>query len=164
MRSVLALAGLIFACRSAPEEVVRLDGPGVVDRVAKMQAQVVVLNLWATWCDPCREEFPTFVDVGRRYRDRGVEVLFVSLDFPDEVPAVLAFLDQQGVSRPAYLREGKDHLFIDALHPRWSGVLPATFIYGPDRKRRFFWEGLVDGPTLEAAIETALSEAEGGSP
>lgn len=160
----LALVLVLAGCRSAGSadnspSLVPIDGPGVVGLVKASDAPAVVVNLWATWCAPCKEEFPTFVEVGRTYADRGVELHFVSLDFPEESGAALDFLKSQGAPLPSWLKKGKDHAFITALHSEWSGALPATFIYDSEGRLRSFFEGQVDRPTLVGAVEALLAPA-----
>ena len=118
---------------------------------------LTVVNFWATWCAPCIEEFPYFVQLGKDLADQGVEVFFVSMDFEDEKPAVKAFLAEQGYSSTSYLRTGKDHEFITAIHGEWTGVLPATFLYTQNGSLADFWQGTpVDYEALKERVLGAL--------
>ncbi len=63
--------------------------------LADFKGQVVVLNLWATWCHPCRTEMPTLAHLQSLYADKGVKVLAVSLDDPDKFEDVKSFIDVQ---------------------------------------------------------------------
>lgn len=137
-----------------------VDGPGVLKAVDEVSASAaVVVNFWATWCHPCREEFPMFVQTGQSYRRRGVKLMFVSMDFREDQKAVVEFLEKQGADLPSYLRTGKDHEFITTVHSPWSGALPATVVYGPKRKLRYFWEGIVKEEQLTKALDTLVAEA-----
>ena len=115
-------------------------------------AEVVVVNVWATWCAPCREEFPDLVRLGRTYQDRGVRLVLVSADFDDQVPAARSFLAKHGVDFVSYLKTGDDMAFIDALSPQWTGALPATVVYDGRGNRRWFHEGKADYATLERQV------------
>jgi thiol-disulfide isomerase/thioredoxin len=115
-------------------------------------AEVVVVNVWATWCAPCREEFPDLVRLGRTYRDRGLRLVLVSADFDDQVPAARAFLARHGVDYVSYLKTGDDMAFIDALSPQWTGALPATVVYDGRGNRTWFHEGKTDYATLERQV------------
>lgn len=141
----------------APEnaELRLVDG---TDLLAHIQGRdrVVVANFWATWCQPCKEEFPIFVKAAKKYHEH-VDVFFVSMDFPEERASALDFLKAQGASLPSFAKKGKDHEFIDAIHPRWSGALPATTIYDREHQLRYFWEGKVDEGTLTQALEALLA-------
>lgn len=164
----LILSALLPACRlpsaDAPEPLdrtgplIRVDGPQLVKEIRDAESPIVVLNLWATWCGPCKEELPSFVEVGKAYREKGVKLALVSLDFEEELDAALEFLKELDAELPSYAKQGKDHPFIQAIHTGWSGALPATLIYGPDRAVRYFWEGQIDRATLEDALDTLLAE------
>jgi len=120
-------------------------------------AALTVVNFWATWCAPCIEEFPHFVQLGKDLADQKVTVFFVSMDFEDEKPLVEAFLAEQGYSGTSYLRTGKDHVFIMGIHDEWSGVLPATFLYSQNGSLADFWQGTpVDYETLKERVLGAL--------
>ena len=101
----------------------------ILDAVRVSDSGVVLVNVWATWCLPCRKEFPDLVRLGRDYASRGLKVIFVSGDFETEKTQVVDFLSANGVSGNTYLKAGKDEEFIDAFDPAWSGALPATFLF-----------------------------------
>lgn len=127
--------------------------------IAGQDADAVVVNLWATWCMPCREEFPDFVKLGKAYAERRVRIVFVSLDFPENLDAVAAFLDDHGVTWPTYIKTaGGDEAFIDAFGERWSGALPATFVYDSTARERFFHEGKLSYRELEEQVSKLLEE------
>lgn len=120
-------------------------------------AALTVVNFWATWCAPCIEEFPYFIQLGKDLADQQVAVFFVSMDFEDEKPAVEAFLAEQGYSDLSYLRVGKDHEFITTIHDEWTGVLPATFLYRQNGSLADFWQGTpVDYEALKERVLQAL--------
>ncbi len=123
------------------------------------RGQVVVLNFWATWCGPCREEFPHLVRLHRELSARGLTVIAVSMDEQEDAPAAAAFLQQQGATFPSYIRGFEDFgRFVDAVDPEWSGALPSTFVF--NRKgglsRRFIGE--VSWEQLIAAVSPLLEE------
>jgi len=122
-------------------------------------ARLVVLNVWATWCIPCREEFPDLMRIHREYRDRGVRLMLVSADFDTELPAVRQFLAAQGVDFPTFIKNDQDMRFIDGLEPRWTGALPATFLYDGAGRKLWFHEGKVAYDTLNTRLKAALASA-----
>jgi thiol-disulfide isomerase/thioredoxin len=131
----------------------------ILDAVREPGAEVVLVNIWATWCAPCREEFPDLMRVNERYRDRGLRLVLVSADFPDQLPQARRFLAKQGVVSPSFLKTGDDMQFINAMDPRWSGALPATLIYDGRGTLRHFWEGQASFEKFEQNILDVLSEA-----
>jgi len=125
--------------------------------LASADVDVVLLNVWATWCVTCREEFPDLLRLRRDYRDRGVAVEFLSGDFPSHSADVSAFLRELEVDFPTYLKAGKDMELIEALHPEWSGALPATFVFARGGAVVQWWEGAASYETFAAAVEAALA-------
>ena len=120
-------------------------------------ARAVLLNVWATWCTPCREEFPYLLRLEREYRARGLRLVLVSGDFDSELPAVKRFLAAQGVGFLTYLKQDDDMRFIDGLDARWTGALPATLLYDGAGHRLWFHEGKAAYDTLKTRIEQVLA-------
>jgi peroxiredoxin len=111
--------------------------------------KVVVVNFWATWCGPCRHEIPDFNDVYSRYRNRGVEMLGISVDQSPESEV------------PPFLRTNPIQYPVLAGSPELTykyGVrgLPTTFII--DRSGRIAKRivGMTKAETLEAELEKLL--------
>jgi thiol-disulfide isomerase/thioredoxin len=125
-------------------------------------AAVTLVNVWATWCGPCREEFPAMLAAIERHKDDARLVLY-SADFDDQTSAVRAFLAERGVRDTVYLKTGDDTHFINTLHPDWSGALPATLVFDRAGELRAFWEGEADSARFEQAIVAAL-QPHGGTP
>ncbi|HOM98885.1 MAG TPA: TlpA disulfide reductase family protein [Acidobacteriota bacterium] len=125
--------------------------------IAEQRGRVVVVNFWATWCGPCREEFPELVDLGRKYMDRGVVLITVSMDEPQDEEAAEAFLEAQGVDDFAYIRAFLDfERFVNAVDPEWIGVLPATFVFDREGRLRFRHYGEAGRTELETEIQELL--------
>ena len=167
------VAALLGAC--GPTTSVRVEDVRVTPvRAADIQravhnagAKAVLVNMWATLCGPCREEFPGLVRVAHKYRDRGLTVMLVSADDNADMAAVKEFLAKQGVDFPAYIKAEKDQPFIDALDKRWTGALPATFIYDGAGKLCDFWEGSAPFNVFEQKVVEVLgkqAKQTGGNP
>ena len=112
------------------------------------QARIVAVNLWATWCIPCREEFPDLLQFRMEKQPAGFELLLVSTDLDPENDGTVAFLASMGVDFPSYLKEGDDQDFLDRLSPDWSGILPTT-IWFVDGELRLTHEGKLDTKKLD---------------
>src|SRR6185295_4363628 len=91
----------------------------------------LLVNYWATWCDPCRDEFPDLVKVDQDYRNKGLDFIAISLDdTADLKTAVPEFLRQVKATMPVYLLNVSDpEPVIVAIDKDWGGALPATFLY-----------------------------------
>ncbi len=103
------------------------DAATLVETVAALDKQVVVLNFWATWCGPCIAEFPELVRFDAEHAAEDVEVRFVSVDAPADLPAVRAFLDEHGVSDPSFLYTGQGDI-TSALAMGVGGAVPVTMV------------------------------------
>lgn len=142
----------------APVPIESIDAAGLVARVAALKGQVVLVNMWATWCEPCREEFPVFVALDGELRSRGLAVLSVSLDASSSLDtAVRPFLASLKVPFPCFIKApGDDDAFINAIDPAWSGALPATFVYDPAGRRIHSLFGQVTLDSLRDILTRAL--------
>lgn len=154
----LAVAATLAAGSPAPArvEIVPATAAEVLDAVRSSGAQVAVVNVWATWCIPCREELPDLLRFRRDHRDRGVALVLVSADFPDRIGEAREFLAEQGADFPSFLKSGPDQAFIDAFDPEWSGALPATFVYDAAGKRRLSLLKPLTYEALAAAVAPLL--------
>lgn len=120
----------------------------------------LLINFWATWCVPCREEFPDLVKIREQYADERFDFVTVSLDDISEIgKAVPDFLREQRATRmPAYLLHAVDDgAAINLVDATWQGELPATFLFDRDGKLVFKRKGRVKPVELRAAIEQVLS-------
>lgn len=121
-------------------------------------AAATLVNVWATWCGPCRDEFPALVALAERRREDGLRVLFVSADFEDQAPAARAFLAEHRAPGPWLIKGQKDMEFINGLDRRWTGALPATLVFDAKGQPIAFWEGGADSARFEAAVAPLLDE------
>ncbi|WP_203257831.1 TlpA family protein disulfide reductase [Hyunsoonleella ulvae] len=98
-----------------------------------------VINFWATWCGPCVKELPYFEKLNETYKDKGVEVILVSLDFPHVYESKLKpFIEKKNLkSRVVVLNDDNENRWINEIDESWSGSIPATIIYNKN-KRKFF--------------------------
>jgi thiol-disulfide isomerase/thioredoxin len=152
-------AAVVAALDSSRVVLEPIDAAGLVAVVRAPGATATLVNVWASWCQPCREEFPDLVRLERAWKDKGFRLVFVSADFAEDVPKARAFLAEQGVSARTYLKTGDDMQFIDTLDPRWSGALPGSFLYDSNGRLVRFWEGKASDDSLRARILPVLDAA-----
>lgn len=115
-----------------------------------------VINFWATWCKPCVDELPAFEELNRKYSDKPVKVLLVSMDFVRNLESrVIPFIAANNLkSEIILLNDPKSHQWIDKVSPEWSGSIPATVIY--NRSKRSFYERTFHFDELEAELKLHL--------
>lgn len=140
---------------------VKEDGLKSLLRAGETRERPLLVNFWATWCGPCREEFPDLVKLRARYAAEQVDFALVSLDDVSEIAtAVPDFLSESGASAlPAYLLHAEDDsAAINLVDPKWSGELPATFLYDRAGRLVFNHKGRIKPAELQAAIDKTLAK------
>ena len=121
----------------------------------------LLVNFWATWCVPCREEFPDLVKIRGQYAAEKLDFVLVSLDDPSDLDkAVPEFLSEaRATALPSYLLHATDDsIAINLVDPTWSGELPATFLYDRSGAVVFKHKGRVKPAELRAALDQALKD------
>ena len=114
---------------------------------------VVLVDFWATWCAPCRQEMPLLSKLESRLRDKRFRLVTISADDPEQEAAAVEFLKRSGVSGAAYIRRAKDDdKFINSVDAKWSGALPALFLYDRQGKLVKSFIGETELSVIEAAI------------
>ena len=102
----------------------------LISMIRSDTGKVVMLNIWATWCDACKEEMPDVAELRRNYAGDTFDLFLVSADDKDDKSKILPTLDSLGVDFETYLRsDSTDEAFISAISPQWSGAMPTTLLY-----------------------------------
>jgi len=155
-------AGAAAVAAAAPPDLRAVSASELREAIVAPGAGAVLVNVWATWCLPCRKEFPDLLRAAGELRAHGLRLVLVSADFEDNAEAAREFLARQGVDFPSYLKTGSDMEFIDALSPRWSGALPATFLFDGGGTLRDSWEGEASYETFAARARAVLDGGPAG--
>jgi thiol-disulfide isomerase/thioredoxin len=136
-----------------------VDAAGLQKLLAAEKGRVVLVNFWATWCVPCREEFPDLTRLQRTHGRRGLRVIGVSTDLDRELPGVEKFLARQKPAFPNYRKKigGDDQIFIDAVDRSWGGELPFSVLYGRDGRKVRVLSGKHSYAEYEREIRPLLS-------
>ncbi|HUE84287.1 MAG TPA: TlpA disulfide reductase family protein [Pyrinomonadaceae bacterium] len=159
--NLAAPAQSLNAGAAKPEIAVReIDTEGLLALLRRDAAspKPLLVNFWATWCDPCRDEFPDLVEIDKHYRPKGLDFIAVSLDEPSEIDTgVPAFLRQMQATMPNFLLNVSDpDLVINAIDKNWGGALPATFLYNSQGELVYRHFGRVKPKELTAAIDKLI--------
>jgi thiol-disulfide isomerase/thioredoxin len=122
----------------------------------------LLVNFWATWCDPCRDEFPDLVKIDQQYRSKGLDFIAVSLDdLADIKTEVPKFLRAMHATMPVYLLNVSDpEPAINAVDKEWGGSLPATFLYNAQDQIVYKHFGRINVIELRTAIEKLVGSSQ----
>jgi thiol-disulfide isomerase/thioredoxin len=98
-----------------------------------------LVNFWATWCVPCREELPAIESIYKKYQNTKFKVLLVSLDFPNQLENRLKpFIREHDIKSEVILLNDPDqNRWIDKVDPSWSGEIPFSIIYNQNARKSF---------------------------
>lgn len=150
----------------------QLDAAGAAALRANPTGKFRLINIWATWCAPCVQEFPDLVAISRKFDRRDFEMITISLDDPKHAAKAQAFLEKQGAGltrrrQDALKREGRKanhYLFtganqdalMAALDSEWPGPIPHTIIVAPGGNIVWRHNGVIDRATAIAALVKAM--------
>jgi thiol-disulfide isomerase/thioredoxin len=153
--SLLTLAAIFSSAPlAAQQKLAPVDEAGYSKLIAAHKGKVLLVDFWATWCEPCRAEMPQLVRLEQKLRARGFELVTISADEPEQEAAASKVLKADGVSGSAFLKKpADDDKFTAAIDAKWGGALPALFLYDRNGKKVRSFIGETPMKDLEAAIE-----------
>ena len=133
------------------EGFVAVDADALLARVRRSHAKGVVVNAWASWCGSCKADIPALLGLRKTF-GADIDVLLVSVDEEASMPLAAELLRGFGAPAPSFIVDQPLQAFKAAINPRWPGMLPATFLFDPTGKLRYFW----GGPVMEEEITSLL--------
>ena len=163
IRFLLAAAAFAIVAGPVAGESVKLVKPEQYRSrvVAAKKGRVVLVNFWATWCEPCREEMPALVAAANGFPAKDVAVTLVSTDSLKKTSDVQKFLASLKISFVCWQAKSTDpQRFIEAVDKTWDGAVPYTLVY--DRKGVLAARLL--GPQTERSFSEAVRKALAASP
>lgn len=127
--------GSIAKWDAEPVELKELDEAALTKLVKNDDGKLLLINVWATWCAPCKAELPEFLTMHRMYRHRELQVVTISIDDPDEQAAALKVLQDKKMSTTNYISKiATQDKLAEILDKEWQGPLPYTVLIGPGGK------------------------------
>ena len=123
---------------------------GETIKLSDLRGQAVLVNLWATWCPPCRAEMKTIETVYNEYKDQGFVVLAVDMTYQDNPLDIVPFVNEQGLTFPVLLDETGDMANAYQLKS-----LPSSYFIGRDG---IIHEVVIGGPMAEALLRTRVED------
>ena len=118
----------------------------------------LIINFWATWCKPCVAEIPYIQQAAEKYKDSGVELIMVSLDFPETYPNEVTDFIKAGNMHGTFfwLNETDADYFCPVIDTAWQGSIPATLFLNNKTRYRKFFERKITENELNTSIQEML--------
>ncbi|HEX5055118.1 MAG TPA: TlpA disulfide reductase family protein [Gammaproteobacteria bacterium] len=129
------------------------DLAGTAHSVSEWDGHALLINFWATWCTPCREEIPAFIEIRRRYEKRGFEIVGIAVDSPE---FVTEYARDLGIPYPL-LYGSDDAVEVSRLYGNQQGTLPFTvFVDAKGRIAHIHNSGVLTESELTPIVEDLL--------
>jgi thiol-disulfide isomerase/thioredoxin len=170
MRMRIGFVALLLAAFSAagapqakaPSDPKVIDAQGYQKIVQQHRGKPMLMTFWATWCEPCRDEYPMLNELAKQYGPKGLQVVGVNFDDEGDLILMRRFIARYKPIFPNYRKQqGGEAEFKQAVWPEWNGALPASFFYDKDGNQVGHVIGAGTRETYEVAIRQLLSA--GGS-
>lgn len=157
----LFFIAIAFSCTAvtAQQSVAKIKITDLEKTIAESKTPLVV-NFWATFCIPCIEELPYFLEAAETYKKDSLTLLLVSLDLDDEYPAgIQKFMTKHKIKvRVAWLDETNADYFLPKIDKKWEGAIPATLFINNATKYRSFSGDQLSKKQLITTIEKMLKK------
>ena len=141
-----------------------IDAAGLKKQIAAHKGKVVVVNFWATWCGPCKAEFPDLVKLQNANRAKGLELVTVSFDDAKSTPAVKAFLSKNKLATNTFVNKSGPELdegYLTLLEPKLPDdaavAIPRTYIFDKTGKLRKVLTGGQSYSAFQSAVAPLLA-------
>jgi thiol-disulfide isomerase/thioredoxin len=155
--ATVILLSLGLAASAAELTLKPLDEAGYNAMLKQHAGKVVLMDIWAAWCEPCRAETQDLVKISKEFGPKGMDYVTVTIDGAGELSYAEKYLHRNNVPFPAYYRKTtNEDAWVHNVHPQWTGTLPALFLYDRSGKLARAFIGSAPPATLEAAIRELL--------
>jgi thiol-disulfide isomerase/thioredoxin len=167
MRTQIAVAALLLAAFSAtgapqakaPTDPKVIDAQGYQKLLQQHRGKPLLMTFWATWCEPCRDEYPMLNELAKQYAPQGLKVVGVNLDQDGDVILMRRFIARYKPIFPNYRKKPTEpeEAFRLAVLPGWTGSLPVSVFYGKDGRPAGNFVGQRNRQAYEGAIRSLLN-------
>lgn len=157
--TILVAASAALAAQQAkpPADPKLIDAPDLQKILQQYRGKSVLLNFWATWCEPCRDEYPMLNELAKQYGPQGLQVVGVSMDDDGDIILMRRFLARYKPVFPNYRKKPGDEVaFRQAVLPGWAGSLPVTIFFSKDGSQAGSFLGEKPREQYEAEIKALL--------
>jgi len=171
---IIALGATLTVCAAlaaaqtpkapATKDPVIIDAQGYQKLLEQYRGQPLLITFWATWCEPCRDEYPMLNELAKQYAPKGLKVVGVNLDDDGDLILMRRFIARYKPVFPNYRKKkGEESAFVQSVLPGWNGAIPASFFYAKDGRQIGHLLGENNRDTYEAAIRTVLTSGDSAS-
>jgi len=163
---VLCIAAATIPAQQAkaPKDPEMIDASGFQKILAQYHGKALLVNFWATWCEPCRDEYPMLNELAKQYGPKGLNVVGVSMDDDGDLILMRRFLARYKPVFTNYRKTaGDDVVFRESILSGWRGTLPITIFYGKDGRQVGSFVGEKPREQYEQAIQSLLAAGGAGS-
>jgi thiol-disulfide isomerase/thioredoxin len=153
-----ALGAPQTAKKAAPRDPELIDGQGYQKLVQQYRGKALVVNFWATYCEPCRDEYPMLNELAKQYAPQGLKLIGVTLDQDGDLILMRRFIARYKPIFPNYRKkpEEAEDAFNMAVMPGWNGSLPITIFYSKDGRQVGNFVGERNREAYEGMIRSLL--------
>ncbi len=142
----------------APGDPPMIDAQGYQKLISQFRGKPLLVTFWATWCEPCRDEYPMLNELAKQYAPKGLQVVGVNLDDDGDLILMRRFIARYKPVFPNYRKRPADgDGFTQMVSLEWNGALPSTFFYSKDGKPAGHFVGEKSRAVYEGAIQTLLA-------
>ncbi|MBC8389595.1 MAG: TlpA family protein disulfide reductase [Actinobacteria bacterium] len=145
---IIIITFFIFTgCKSTSGDFTLMDLDGNEISLSDFNGKILILNFWATWCPPCREEIPNFVEVYNEYESKDVQFIGVS---NEDISTLKSFVEDYDISYPILIDDAN-------IMGKWGiSAIPTTFVFDKNGQIIFKNVGMMTGEQLKNIIEDEL--------
>ena len=138
-----------------------IDLAGYQQVLAKYRGKPLVVNFWATWCEPCRDEYPLIVELAAEFKSQGISVMGINMDDDSDMNLVRRFIARTQPHFPNYRQKPGIDLdgFYRGVNPAWNGTMPQTIFYTRDGHINLYFLGTRPRPVFEQALRDLLPKS-----
>ncbi len=157
LAAATAIAAPQASKTAAPRDPKMIDAQAYQKLVEKYRGEPLLVTFWATWCEPCRDEYPMLNELAKQYAPQGLKVVGVSMDDDGDLILMRRFLARYKPVFPNYRKKaGGEELFRKGVLPGWNGTVPVSVFYGKDGRQTGHVLGEGTRDTHETAVRTLL--------
>jgi thiol-disulfide isomerase/thioredoxin len=153
------LVALAASQDKAPRDPEMIDVQGFQKILEQHRGKALIVNFWATWCEPCRDEYPMLNEMAKEYAPKGLQVVGVSMDDDGDLILMRRFLARYKPIFPNYRKQaGAEAAFRESVLAGWTGSMPVSIFYAKDGRQVGHFIGEKSREQYEEAIRGLLAD------